>query len=78
MLAKPSSPEIPSTRGWPSRVKSAAVHAISLGQPSLAFPPGWVVSHRRRHGSESRQGSLETVPALSGQEAVYVSEAISG
>ncbi len=36
MPTKPSSPDIPLPRGWPSRVKSAILHVISLAQFTLA------------------------------------------
>jgi putative transposase len=41
MPAKPSAPEIPLPRGWPSRVKSAVLLVISLGQFTLAYTRGW-------------------------------------
>ena len=44
MPAKPSSPEIPLPRGWPSRVKSAILHVISLGQFTLAYTRGWAAN----------------------------------
>ena len=44
MPAKPSSLEIPLPRGWPSRVKSAILHVISLAQFTLAYTRGWAVN----------------------------------
>ena len=44
MPAKSSSPEIPLPRSWPSRVKSAILHVISLGQFSLAYTRGWAAN----------------------------------
>ena len=44
MPAKPSSPEIPLPRGWPSHVKSAILHVISLAQFTLAYTRGWAVN----------------------------------
>ena len=44
MPAKPSSLEIPLPRGWPSRVKSAILHVISLAQFTLATTRGWAAN----------------------------------
>ena len=44
MPATPSSPEIPLHRGWPSRVKSAVLHVISLAQFTLAYTRGWAAN----------------------------------
>ena len=44
MPAKSSSPEIPLPRGWPSRVKSAILHVISLAQFTLAYTRGWAAN----------------------------------
>ena len=44
MPANPSSPEIPLPRGWPSRVKSAILHVISLAQFMLAYTRGWAAN----------------------------------
>ena len=44
MPANPSSPEIPLPRGWPSRVKSAILHVISLAQFTLAYTRGWAAN----------------------------------
>ena len=44
MPIKSSSPEIPLPRGWPSRVKSAILHVISLGQFTLAYTRGWAAN----------------------------------
>ncbi len=44
MPANPSSPETPLPRGWPSRVKSAVLHVISLGQFTLAYTRGWAAN----------------------------------
>ena len=44
MPAKPSSPEIPLPRGWPSRVRSAILHVISLAQFTLAYTRGWAAN----------------------------------
>ena len=41
MPAKPSSPAIPLPRAWPSRVKSAILHVISLAQFAIAYTRGW-------------------------------------
>ena len=41
MPAKLSSPAIPLPRTWPSRVKSAILHVISLSQYTLAYTRGW-------------------------------------
>ena len=50
MPAKSSSPEIPLPRSWPSRVKSAVLHAISLGQFTLAYTRGWAaIREARKH-----------------------------
>jgi transposase InsO family protein len=46
MPAKSSSPEIPLPRGWPSQVKSAILHVISLSQFSLAYTRGWAANSR--------------------------------
>ena len=44
MPAKPSSREFPLPRGWPSRVRSAILHVISLGQFTLAYTRGWAAN----------------------------------
>ena len=44
MPAKSSSPEIPLPRGWPSRVKSAMLHVISLAQFTLTYTRGWAAN----------------------------------
>ena len=44
MPAKSSSPEIPLPRGWPSCVKSAILHVISLGQFTMAYTRGWAAN----------------------------------
>ena len=44
MTAKRPSPEIPLPRGWPSRVKSAILHVISLAQFTLAYTRGWAAN----------------------------------
>ena len=44
MPAKSSLPEIPQPRGWPSRVKSAILHVISLAQFTLAYTRGWAAN----------------------------------
>ena len=44
MPANPSSPEIPLPRGWPSRIKSAILHVISLGRFTLAYTRGWAAN----------------------------------
>ena len=44
MPAKSSLPAIPQPRGWPSRVKSAILHVISLAQFSLAYTRGWAAN----------------------------------
>ena len=44
MPANPSSPEIPLPRGWPSRVRSAILHVISLAQFTLAYTRGWAAN----------------------------------
>jgi hypothetical protein len=44
MPIKPSSPPIPLPRGWPSRVKSAILHAISSAQFTLAYARGWAAN----------------------------------
>ena len=44
MPAKPSSPAIPLPRGWPSRVKSAILHVISLAQFTFAYTQGWAAN----------------------------------
>ena len=44
MPAKSSLPEIPLPRGWPSRVKSAVLHVISLAQFTLAYTRGWAAN----------------------------------
>ena len=44
MPAKPSSPEIPLPRGWPSCVKTAILHVISLAQFTLAYTRGWAAN----------------------------------
>ena len=36
--------EIPLPRSWPSRVKSAILHVISLGQFTLAYTRGWAAN----------------------------------
>jgi hypothetical protein len=41
MPAKPSSPEIPLSRGWSSRVKSAILDVVNLAQFTLAYTRGW-------------------------------------
>ena len=60
MPAKPSSPEIPLPRGWPSRVKSAILHVISLAQFTLAYTRGWAANSpnsRIRLAAERRMKS---------------------
>ena len=44
MTARPSSPEIPLPRGWPSRVKSAILHVMSLAQFTMAYTRGWAAN----------------------------------
>jgi putative transposase len=44
MPAKSSSAEIPLPRGWPSLVKSAILHVISLAQFTLAYTRGWAAN----------------------------------
>ena len=44
MPAKSSSPVIPLPRGWPSRVKSAILHVISLAQFTIAYTRGWAAN----------------------------------
>ena len=44
MPAKSSLPAIPLPRAWPSRVKSAILHVISLAQFSLAYTRGWAAN----------------------------------
>ncbi len=44
MPAKSSLPEIPLPRAWPSRVKSAILHVISLAQFTLAYTRGWAAN----------------------------------
>ena len=43
MHAKPSFPVIPLPRAWPSCVKSAILHVISLAQFTVAYTRGWAV-----------------------------------
>ena len=56
--AKPSSPEIPLPRGWPSRVKSAILHVISLGQFTLAYTRGWAATPSCSRSRPSRMCSV--------------------
>jgi len=42
--AKSSSPEIPLPHGWPSLVKSAILHVVSLTQFTLAYSRGWAAN----------------------------------
>ena len=44
MPAKSSSPKIPLPQGWPSRVKSAILHVISLAQFTMAYTRGWAAN----------------------------------
>ncbi len=44
MPAKSSLPEIPLPRAWPSRVKSAILHVISLAQFTLTYTRGWAAN----------------------------------
>ncbi len=44
MPAKPSLPAIPLPRDWPSRVKSAILHVISLAQFTAAYTRGWAAN----------------------------------
>ena len=44
MPAKSASAEIPLPRGWPSRVKSAILHVISLAQFTAAYTRGWAAN----------------------------------
>ena len=44
MPAKSSLPAIPLPRGWPSRVKSAILHVISLAQFTMAYTRGWAAN----------------------------------
>ena len=44
MPTQPSPPTIPLPRGWPSRVKSAILHVISLAQFTLAYTRGWAAN----------------------------------
>ena len=59
MPAKFLSPVIPLPRGWPSRVKSAILHVISLGQLTLAHTRGWAanIAPARRSAAERRMKS---------------------
>ena len=41
MPAKSASPVIPLPRAWPSRVRSAILHVISLAQFTVAYTRGW-------------------------------------
>ena len=43
MPAKPSFPAILLPRAWPSRVKSAILHAISLAQYVIVYTRSWAV-----------------------------------
>ena len=44
MPAKSASAEVPLPRGWPSRVKSAILHVISLAQFTAAYTRGWAAN----------------------------------
>jgi hypothetical protein len=44
MTKQADSLRIPLPRGWPSRVKSAMLHVISLAQFALAYTRGWAVN----------------------------------
>jgi len=44
MPTKSSLPAIPLPRGWPSRVKSAILHVISLAQFTMAYTRGWAAN----------------------------------
>ena len=62
MPAKPSSPAIPLPRDWPSRVKSAILHVISLAQFTIAYTRGWAVDSinpRLRRNGELDQADQE-------------------
>jgi hypothetical protein len=40
----PDPPKIPLPKRWPSRVKSAMLHVISLTQFAMAYTRGWAVN----------------------------------
>ena len=44
MPANPSCPEVSLPRGWPSQVRSAILHVISLAQFTLAYTRGWAAN----------------------------------
>ncbi len=44
MTKRNNPPVIPLPRGWPSRVKSAMLHVISLAQFASAYTRGWAVN----------------------------------
>ena len=44
MAGYSASPRIPLPRGWPRRVRSAVIHAISLAHFSLTFTRSWAVN----------------------------------
>jgi len=69
MPAKSSPPEIPLPRSWPSRVKSAVLHVISLAQFTLAYTRGWAansINSRIRLKAELERANQEI--ALLGEE----------
>jgi hypothetical protein len=58
MPAKSASPVIPLPRAWPSHVKSAILHVISLAQFTIAYTRGWAadsVNTRVRFKAERDQ-----------------------
>ncbi len=59
MPSKSVSSVIPLPRAWPSRVKSAILHVISLAQFTVAYTRGWAAN---RPNSRT-QNSLDQWPA---------------
>ena len=62
MPAKPSSPAILIPRAWPSRVKSAILHAISLAQYTMVYTRSWAadsINPRLRRTAELDRANQE-------------------
>ncbi len=45
MAGSPPPPRIPLPRGWPRRVRSAVIHAISLAHFSLTATRSWAANN---------------------------------
>ncbi len=69
MPAKPSSPETPLPRSWPSRSKSAILYVISLGQFSLACATNTKTRARSARRALTRRAVSSLIRRVVGQTA---------